>query len=85
MNNINFLDKYSNASKLFGMEVTSTNPILGELEANFDAKDIFKNTEGNIQGGILTAMLGRGCLTSHTGLSLQIALLIHCIDKQTFS
>ena len=39
------------------MEVTSTNPILGELEANFDAKDIFKNTAGNIQGGILTAML----------------------------
>ena len=52
-----FLDKYSNASKLFGMEVTSANAKTGELEAEFDAKSIFTNTAGNIQGGILTAML----------------------------
>ena len=52
-----FLDKYSNASKLFGMEITSANADTGELEAKFDAKDIFTNTAGNIQGGILTAML----------------------------
>lgn len=52
-----FLDKYSNASKLFGMEITTANSDLGELEANFNARDIFNNTADNIQGGILTAML----------------------------
>jgi uncharacterized protein (TIGR00369 family) len=52
-----FLDKYSNASKLFGMEITSANSAVGELEANFNAQEIFTNTAGNIQGGILTAML----------------------------
>jgi len=52
-----FLEKYSNASKLFGMEITAANSEIGELEASFDAKAIFTNTAGNIQGGILTAML----------------------------
>jgi len=55
--NLSFLDKYSKASKLLGMEITSANPQTGELEANFNAQDIFNNTADNIQGGILTAML----------------------------
>lgn len=57
MSSLDFLDKYSNASKLFGMEITHANHKDGVLEANFDAQEIFKNTAGNIHGGILTAML----------------------------
>jgi len=52
-----FLDKYSNASKLFGMEIITANANIGELEAKFSAREIFNNTADNIQGGILTAML----------------------------
>ena len=52
-----FLDKYSNTSKLLGMEITEANPEKGELTAWFSATDQFKNTADNIQGGILTAML----------------------------
>ena len=52
-----FLDKYSNASKLFGMEITLVDAKQGVLEAKFNAREIFENTAGNIQGGILTAML----------------------------
>jgi uncharacterized protein (TIGR00369 family) len=55
--NLDFLDKYSKASKLLGMEITLANPETGELEANFNAQNIFNNTADNIQGGILTAML----------------------------
>jgi uncharacterized protein (TIGR00369 family) len=39
------------------MEITLANPETGELEANFNAQDIFNNTADSIQGGILTAML----------------------------
>jgi len=52
-----FLDKYSNTSRLLGMEITMANPKTGELDANFTAGEQFLNTAGNIQGGILTAML----------------------------
>lgn len=52
-----FLDKYSNASKLFGMEIIALDQLQGILEAEFNAQAIFLNTENNIQGGILTAML----------------------------
>ncbi len=39
------------------MEVLSADSDKGILEARFHAKDEFRNTAGNIQGGILTAML----------------------------
>ena len=52
-----FLDKYSNTSKLLGMEIVVAEPKQGYLEAKFFAGEQFRNTAGNIQGGILTAML----------------------------
>ncbi len=48
---------YSNASHLFGMNITFYDNKHGIIEASFQATDIFTNTIGNIQGGILTAML----------------------------
>jgi uncharacterized protein (TIGR00369 family) len=48
---------YSNASSLLGMKVNSFDRELGVLEASFVAHSDFFNRAGNIQGGIVTAML----------------------------
>jgi len=48
---------YSNASQLLGMKVTSSDHEKGTIEASFIAKEAFLNFAGNIQGGILVAML----------------------------
>ena len=48
---------YSNASKTLGMDITFADRVEGVIEANFEAKECFQNTVGNIQGGILVAML----------------------------
>jgi uncharacterized protein (TIGR00369 family) len=52
-----FLDKYSNTSKLLGMKITLADNKEGKLEADFLATEQFNNTAGNVQGGIITAML----------------------------
>ena len=48
---------YSNASRLFAMDITAADTEKGVIEARFQATSQFTNTVGNIQGGILTAML----------------------------
>ena len=48
---------YSNASKLLGMNITFMDENKGVIEASFIAQESFSNTVGNIQGGILVAML----------------------------
>ena len=48
---------YSNASQLLGMNITFADREAGVVEASFDAKHEFHNSIGNIQGGILVAML----------------------------
>ena len=48
---------YSNVSQLMGMHITLLDDQLGIIEASFKAADCFTNSIGNIQGGILTAML----------------------------
>jgi uncharacterized protein (TIGR00369 family) len=50
-------DSYSQCSQLLGMDITLADNQAGILEANFVALPSFANTVGNIQGGILTAML----------------------------
>ncbi len=42
---------------MLGMDITFADDKAGVLEANFVAQESFANTVGNIQGGILTAML----------------------------
>lgn len=49
--------RYSNASQLSGMNITFADREAGVIEANFEAKKTFHNSVGNIQGGILVAML----------------------------
>ena len=49
--------RYSNASQLLGMNITFADREAGVIEANFEAKKTFHNSVGNIQGGILVAML----------------------------
>ena len=48
---------YSNISKLLGMSITLADAEHGIIEASFAASADFGNSIGNIQGGILTAML----------------------------
>ncbi len=50
-------NSYSNASQLFSMDITIADTEKGVIEARFEATSQFTNTVGNIQGGILTAML----------------------------
>lgn len=57
MNSIDFLDKYSNTSRMLGMDITFADVENGVLEARFTATEQFLNTAGNIHGGILTTML----------------------------
>lgn len=48
---------YSNISTLLGMDITFADKEKGIVEASFQAQSQFHNSIGNIQGGILTAML----------------------------
>lgn len=48
---------YSNVSQMMGMKITFSDTELGIIEASFQAADSFTNSIGNVQGGILTAML----------------------------
>ena len=48
---------YSNISKLLGMNIIEKNQEQGLIQATFQARIEFENSIGNIQGGILTAML----------------------------
>lgn len=48
---------YSNISKRLGMNITVADADKGVVEARFEATHDFQNSIGNIQGGILTAML----------------------------
>lgn len=48
---------YSNISKMLGMTVTLADSQQGIIDADFLASADFENSIGNIQGGILTAML----------------------------
>ncbi|NRB40219.1 MAG: PaaI family thioesterase [Pseudomonadales bacterium] len=48
---------YSNISSLLGMTITVADRDKGIIEASFNATEQFHNSIGNIQGGILTAML----------------------------
>jgi len=50
-------ERYSNASQLLGMNITFADRKAGIIEATFNTKESFQNTVGNIQGGILVAML----------------------------
>lgn len=52
-----FHNYYSNASRMLGMHITLVDTEKGILEAEFAATETFNNTVGNIQGGILVAML----------------------------
>jgi uncharacterized domain 1 len=45
------------AAETLGARFISINPEMGEIEVEFEAKEIFNNPAGNIQGGFLTAML----------------------------
>ena len=47
----------SNVSMLMGMDITERDSAQGVVKASFVADDTFTNSIGNIQGGILTAML----------------------------
>jgi len=49
--------RYSNVSKLLGMSIKHADAKEGIIEASFEAQESFYNYIGNIQGGILTAML----------------------------
>lgn len=49
--------RYSNCSQQLGMKITFTDNQAGILEATFEAQNSFTNRAGNIQGGIVTAML----------------------------
>lgn len=49
--------RYSRASQLLGMSVTSLDCESGILDAQFISKPEFTNRAGNIQGGIVAAML----------------------------
>ncbi|MCK5881675.1 MAG: PaaI family thioesterase [Sinobacterium sp.] len=49
--------RYSHVSQLMGMQITVSDSHKGIIEASFKAADCFTNSIGNIQGGILTAML----------------------------
>lgn len=49
--------RYSHASQLLGMSVTMLDCDKGILEADFVAKPEFTNRAGNVQGGIVSAML----------------------------
>lgn len=53
----NYQNHYSPCSQTLGMEITFADTQAGILEANFVAQACFANTVGNVQGGILTAML----------------------------
>ncbi len=48
---------YSNISQLLGMNINRADKKAGIIEASFVANGSFENSIGNIQGGILTAML----------------------------
>ena len=48
---------YSNVSQLFGMHIVEADSVNGIIEATFQAGPQFTNSIGNVQGGILTAML----------------------------
>ena len=48
---------YSNASQLLGMSVTFKDSDKGIIEADFTAQESFLNFAGNVQGGLLVAML----------------------------
>lgn len=49
--------RYSNASKMLGMDITFADRQAGVIQANFVSKALFHNSVGNTQGGILAAML----------------------------
>mgnify|MGYP000479860801 CR=1 FL=1 len=49
--------RYSNVSKLLGMSIKQADAKEGIIEASFEAQECFYNYIGNVQGGILTAML----------------------------
>lgn len=57
MSNVNSVSGYSNASRLLGMQIINADEKEGQIEARFDAKEVFHNHVGNVQGGILVAML----------------------------
>jgi len=48
---------YSNVSRLMAMDITEADAEKGFVQASFYASDDFTNSIGNVQGGILTAML----------------------------
>ena len=48
---------YSNVSQLMQMHIHYADKDKGIIEAHFNAVDSFTNSIGNVQGGILTAML----------------------------
>lgn len=48
---------YSNVSVLMGMNIMERDTEQGFIKATFEASDTFTNSIGNVQGGILTAML----------------------------
>jgi uncharacterized protein (TIGR00369 family) len=52
-----YKNHYSRCSRLLGMDITFADEQAGILEANFVAQEGFANTVGNVQGGVLTAML----------------------------
>lgn len=48
---------YSNISQWLGMNITLADADKGIVEASFNATSQFNNSIGNVQGGILTAMI----------------------------